>query len=180
MKKFYTHICPNYIIGALIWLAGHFMSVLDWLWPINWAWVGSPSPRASFPLRSITLFRGQNLQTLVWFQTFFSNPRTILIILTILTIRINVNLQRNFFGGWGYGYLGKITQKSIGMHHLQPSNLKNSLGEDPQTPLQETICSWVPLTIRMHPPSSLALRAVRTFHTFFAKTHSDPLLLNVF
>ncbi len=38
-------------------------------------------------------FRGQNLQTLVWFQTFFPSPRTIL--------EIIVNLKRNIFRGRG-------------------------------------------------------------------------------
>ena len=40
---------------------------------------------------------------------------------------------------------------------------KNFLGEDPQTPLQKTILSTLPLIIRVHRPPSLALRAFQTF-----------------
>ncbi len=41
--------------------------------------------------------------------------------------------------------------------------LKNFLGEGPQTPLHKNIPSTLPLTIRMHCPPSLALRAFQTF-----------------
>ena len=50
---------------------------------------------------------------------------------------------------------------------------KNFLGEDPQNPMQKTIPSTLPLTIRVHRPPSFALRA---FQTFWSK----PILTTVY
>ena len=60
--------------------------------------------------------QGTESSDLSLISDFFPTHRTIL--------EISVNLKRIFLRGWGYGYWGKMTQKYIGVHHLQPLNPK--------------------------------------------------------
>ena len=109
--------------------------------------------------------QGTESSDLSLISDFFPTSRAIL--------EISINLKRNYFRKWGYAYWGKTTKKKN--HWNAPFvalKSKKFLGEDPHTPLLETIPFRVPLIIRMHPPSSFTLR---TFQTFLPKPILAPV-----
>ncbi len=67
--------------------------------------------------------------------------------------------------------IGEKLPKKQWIAPLTAFEFKNFLGKDPQTPLQKTIPSTLPLTFRVHRPPSLALR---TFQTFWPKPILTP------
>ncbi len=94
---------------------------------------------------------------------FFPSPRTFL--------EISVNLKRNIFRGWGgYRYWGKNDPKSIGMHHLRPSNSKIFWGGPPHPPAKNHTLDSSFNYLHASPTELCITR----FSDFFAKTHSDP------
>ncbi len=94
---------------------------------------------------------------------FFPTPRTIL--------EISVNLKRIFFRRWGYGYWGKMTPNSIGMHHLRPLNPKISWGRAPTPPPYKKPYPSTSFNYSCAPSIELG---IAHFSDFFVKTHSDP------
>ena len=111
----------------------------------------------------VTRHQGTESSDLSLISDFILTPRAIL--------EISVNLKRNFFRGWGYGYWGKMTQKKHWNAPPAALESQNFLGEDPQTPLEKNIQFTYPLPFRVHLPLNLTLR---TFQTFLPKSILAP------
>ncbi len=96
-------------------------------------------------------------------QTFFQLPGPFL---------RSVLIWREFFlRKWGCGYWGKLTPKSIWIHHLRPSNPNMFWGRTPRLPterhtLQSSLNNLQPF------PTELGITHLSDF---FGKTHSEAV-----
>ncbi len=81
----------------------------------------------------ILVTRNQNFQTLVWFQTFFSNSED------HSWDQCKSEVKRNFFWRAGVGVLKYSDPKWHWNAPFTTPEAKKFLGEDPQPPLQEDV-----------------------------------------
>ena len=144
-------LVENKFVKLFIWTHGKYN--------INTTWLNFDRNTQT---KTGLVLQGTESSDLSLISDFFPTPRTIL--------EISGNQKRKFFRGWGYRYWGKMTQKSIGMHYLRPSNPKIFWGRTPRPP------TWNHIHLSSF-NDSLAFPikfGITHFSDFFAKTHSDP------